>query len=569
MHSTPIHHQQYLTFDELTANLRSLVLRHPEFCKLLSIGKSELGRELWVLRLSKHGDKPIPSVWVDGNMHATELCGSNVALEIAERILTTFATGNDSALPEHLAGVVENVRFFIMPRMCPDGAEVILKEARYVRSNPRDRRHHSKKARFVACDLDGDGLSLSMRVISQSGDYVESKHTKNLMVPRRPDDAGPYYKIYPEARIENFLGVIPTPHYLDENDTDLNRNFPTNWKAEPTQAGAGSFATSEPETRAVVEFTSREPTIFAWLNLHTFGGVFIRPLGDAADTKMNEDDLAIYRDIGAMCERETGYPMVSGFEEFLYRPDIPIYGDLTDYAYLQRGAIAYVCELWDFFKQVGISRKKPFTDTYTNLSPEDWEAFGTWDKNHNQSRVVRPWVAVNHPELGPVEVGGFDPRIGISNPTPSLLPKICSDQATALLRLSAMAPQVSLRLLALEVEGDAVVVSIIVQNTGYLPTYVLDSAKQLPDTQPLFAEFATESLTLVDSSQRTQEVGHLAGYGRGLYTQSIFFLRTTGIPSERVLRVTVRGSGALHCRVSSPRIGIRELTVAIGQSKEA
>ena len=58
-------------------------------------------------------------------------------------------------------------------------------------------------------------------------------------------------------------------------------------------------------------------------------------------------------------------------EEFLYEPDKPLHGDLTDYAYHQRGAVAYVVELWDLFKQAGLERKKRFVDNYTHLTRED------------------------------------------------------------------------------------------------------------------------------------------------------------------------------------------------------
>jgi hypothetical protein len=68
--------------------------------------------------------------------------------------------------------------------------------------------------------------------------------------------------------------------------------------------------------------------------------------------------------------------MVSGAEEFLYEPDTPLHGDLSDYAYHQRGAIAYVVELWDLFKQVGIERKKRFVDTYTHLTRSDMIKLG-------------------------------------------------------------------------------------------------------------------------------------------------------------------------------------------------
>ena len=138
---------------------------------------------------------------------------------------------------------------------------------------------------------------------------------------------------------------------------------------------------------------------------------------------MNPEDLALYRQLGAWAEELTGYPMVSGCEEFLYEPDTPLHGDLTDYAYHQRGAVAYVVELWDLFKQVGFERKKRFVDNYAQLTRGGHARIAVWDRDKNAGRVVRPWRAFKHPQLGDVEVGGIDPRVGMWNPPPEEMPR--------------------------------------------------------------------------------------------------------------------------------------------------
>src|SRR6185436_13214957 len=78
--------------------------------------------------------------------------------------------------------------------------------------------------------------------------------------------------------------------------------------------------------------------------------------------------------------------MVSGSEEFTYEPDTPLHGDLTDYAYHQRGAVAYVVELWDLFKQAGLERKKRFVDNYTHLTRDDMLKIPAWDRDKNARR---------------------------------------------------------------------------------------------------------------------------------------------------------------------------------------
>ena len=273
--------KKYLDYEELTATLKQWATAYPEVTRLRTLGTTEEGRELWLLTIGRNPDEIRPAAWIDGNMHASELCGSSVAMAIAEDILRLHAHGAaPQGLSEGACEVFREILFYVMPRVSPDGAERMVKEGRYVRSNTRDVRPDGNRTFWRNEDIDGDGRALVMRVADATGEYVESRDFPNLMLPRTVDDEGPFYKIYPEGMIENFDGkTIPSPSFLSDSPTDLNRNFPWSWAPEPDQPGAGAFPGSEPESRAVIEFTSAHPNIFAWLNLHTFGGVGIRPGG--------------------------------------------------------------------------------------------------------------------------------------------------------------------------------------------------------------------------------------------------------------------------------------------------
>ena len=184
----------------------------------------------------------------------------------------------------------------------------------------------------------------------------------------------------------------------------------------------------------MLDFATRHPNIMVWLNLNTFGGVLIRPLGDKPDSKMHPGDLGLYEQVEAWMTAHTGYATVSGFHEFLYEPDKPLHGDLTDYAYHQRGALAYVVELWDLFQQLGIARKKPFVDHYSKFTRADMRALASFDRQHNGGRIFGTWKPQQHPQLGAVEVAGFDPRVGIWNPPYERLDATCQVQSAAFLR---------------------------------------------------------------------------------------------------------------------------------------
>jgi len=510
-------------------------------------------------------------VWVGGNIHAAELAGSSVALSIAEDILRLHLERSPGTgaldLPATVAERLREVVFFVVPRISPDGAECVLRVGRPVRSVPRDNRVERGQPRWIPGDVDGDGQAHAMRVRDPGGELVESSEFPGLLVERTIDDPGPFFKLYPEGHIEHFDGRrIPSPYFLGDNPVDLNRNFPWTWAPPHEQSGAGAYAASEPETRGVVEFATAHPEIFAWLDLHTFGGVSIRPLGYAPDTKMDQEDLAVYRQLEAWLSEYTGYPMVSGYDEFLYEPDKPLRGDLSDYAYHQRGAIAYVVELWDLFRRLSMSRPSKFVQYYDRVSRADLVKLAWWDRDQNDGRSFLPWRPFDHPQLGPVEVGGIDPRVGIWNPPLHELDELCVAQSRVFLRVAALAPRLVISEVRRQIlPGGVTRVEVEVKNDGYLGSYGLSSARKLDFNEPVYAIAAAEGCELVDPGAVHQTLGHLDGWGRGLHSGANLpaYPATRGTTHAGWAIYLVRGTGALDVRIGSCRAGFTTARIAV------
>jgi hypothetical protein len=179
---------------------------------------------------------------------------------------------------------------------------------------------------------------------------------------------------------------------------------------------------------------------------------------------------------------------------------------------------------------------------------------------------MRPWKRCRHEQLGEVEVGGVDSRVGLSNPPFERLAEICAQHSAAFMRVAALAP--APRFGAIErrsLEHGLTRVTITVENRGYLPTYVLSSARKLDFCEPLYAEVQGHGCALDHPGDARREVGHLDGWGRGLFdgSDAIYYPSSRGNTGSRTLSYVVRGHGRLTVRVGSCRTGWIEQEIEI------
>ena len=74
---------RYYDFDEMTDMLTRLVEAYPELLTMHDLGRSEQGREMWLVVLNNPAtgaDTEKPAMWVDGNVHGNEIQATETVL---------------------------------------------------------------------------------------------------------------------------------------------------------------------------------------------------------------------------------------------------------------------------------------------------------------------------------------------------------------------------------------------------------------------------------------------------------------------------------------------------------
>ena len=220
----------------------------------------------------------------------------------------------------------------------------------------------------------------------------------------------------PKALLKNYdgLSIKTNP---DREGLDLNRNFPAYWRQQFEQTGAGPYPTSEPEVRAMVDFIVKHPNIGAAISFHTHSGVILRPMGTQSDDDMTPEDLWIYKRLSELGTRLSGYPAISTFHDFKYHPKEVVTGT-QDWIYEHLGALFWTVELWAPNREAGIT-DYDWIHWYREHPPEDDLKLLKWSDEQCGGQAHVDWYAFQHPQLGAVELGGWDKMNYWRNPPPA------------------------------------------------------------------------------------------------------------------------------------------------------
>lgn len=500
----------YYRYDDLTRILHGFAAEHPELVHIESIGKSHEGRDVWLLTITTFatgGDRDKPAFWLDGNIHASEVSPSSALLYFINTLVTGYGSDPD------ITRCLDTRVFYICPRVNPDGAEWALADSpKIIRSSTRPYPFDEEPVEgLLTEDMDGDGRILTMRIPDANGPWKISDRDPRLLVRREPAEiGGAYYRLLPEGRLLNYDGVTihPQPH---KERLDLNRNFPVRWRQEHQQQGAGPFPSSEPEVRNLMAFISAHPNITGGIAFHTYGGLLLRPFSDLSDDTFPAEDLWTYQKIGQKGTEITGYPNISVFHEFLYHPKEVTSGAFDDWLVDHLGLFGWTIEIWSPQRQAGITDYK-YIDWFREHPIEDDLKLLKWNDETLGGKGYVNWYPYDHPQLGKVELGGWDQIYAFRNPPPDHLEREVALFPKWLIWHALISPRLELFEASAQPLGDGTYrVRFVVHNTGWLPSYVTKIALEKRTVRGIIAEIALPDGATLATGKPREELGQLEG----------------------------------------------------------
>ncbi|HBX70210.1 MAG TPA: carboxypeptidase, partial [Chloroflexi bacterium] len=541
---------RYFTNQELEDTLNEWITAHPDLIRVEVIGQSHEGRSLWLLKVTNQKTGPDtekPAVWIDANIHATEIAGTTTSMRLIYTLLNEY--GKD----EQITRLVDNSVYYVVPRVNPDGAALAMADIpQYVRSGVRPYPWDDKAEGIHGQDIDQDGRILTMRIPDPNGDWKVSELDPRLMDRRAPDEqGGQYYRLLPEGYLEDYDGYqIKVARSL--RGLDFNRNFPVEWKPESDQRGAGPYPGSESETKALIDFITSHPNINTGIAYHTYSGVILRPPSTHSDDELDATDLWTYKAIGKRGTALTGYPNVSVYHDFRYHPKEVISGVFDDWLFNHLGIFAFTVEQWDIVGRAGITDRK-FIEWMRDHPHEDDLKILQWaDENVGESAYVN-WYEYEHPQLGKVEIGGWNNMYTWRNPPHHLMGEESERNVPFALALGKMLPHLEIHTLDVEkVSEGTYTINLVVDNDGFFPTYTSNQGKKRGTMRPLRAELEIPEGAEIVNGRAKENLGHLEGRSNKL-GQTFMLATPTDNRARQEWKVKATAGTKLQLHLTSER----------------
>lgn len=383
----------YMDYAAYYKLIQELAKAYPDLVKYESIGKSYQGREMYVLTITdtKSGNANTkPAFWIDGNIHANELQGTQFAMYTAWYLAESFGK------IDMITDMLKEKAFYILPSLNPDAHENFIYKSNTVNSSRSGMMAFDDDGDGAIDedgydDLDNDGSIVTMRRKSPTGRYKVDCDNPQRMVLAKPDEQGEYEILGQEGFDNDGDGRVNEDM---PGSYDPNRDWGWNWQPDYIQGGALFYPGTLPETQNVKKFIYAHPNIAGAQSYHNMGGMFLRGPGAEEDVPFySQSDIAVYDVIGRQGEK-----MIPGYRYFtLYKDLYTVYGGEIDWMSLAKGIFTFSNEINTSYR---LFNKTSTENRMTNSEYEEFDKLMLFGDGYVK------WKPIKHPQYGDIEIGG-------------------------------------------------------------------------------------------------------------------------------------------------------------------
>ena len=515
----------YKNYASLSSTLRQINSNYKNLTSLKSIGKSVQGKDIWLLTLTKGGKaEEKPALLIAAGLDAYHLAGVESSLQIAERILK-------DASKDSVNRILESKTIYILPCLNPDAYEQAFSKLKYERNvnatnadNDRDGRLNEDGFE----DLNGDGLITLVRIEDPTGNFTTHKDDVRVLVKADASkgETGKYIII--SEGIDNDKDGKWNED--GEGGIILNKNFTHGYPFFTD--GAGEFAVSEPENRALLDFMYDAKNIYAVFQFGAANNLTEPFKFDRAKATQKivagwqEKDVTINEQIAKLYGK-------AGIKDL---PSMPTSGgNFSSWAYFHYGRLSFATPVWAIPKDT--AKKNPIDNEEVR--------FLRWAEANKIPNVFVDWKAINHPDFPnkKAEVGGIAPFAKLNPPT-SFLQETIQKHSKFFIDFATLMPSIQITNVRSEaLSGGLTRITVDIHNKGYLPTHS-EMGERTRHVDKLKIELIhNKSQTIVAGKKR--EV-----------------IRKAMVGGEKMeISWLVAGSGSIQIQVSAATIGKETISI--------
>ena len=551
----PLRFDHYYTYDQIVSAMKMLNKAYPELTELEIIGKSEEGRDIYLITINNKttgASSEKPGVYVDGNIHGNEIQASEVCLYLANRLLENF--GKNDKLTE----VVNKNAWYILPCVNVDGRVHFFTDPNNPSSGrsiriPVDDDKDGLVDEDYPDDLNKDGNISIMRKKDPFGKFKSDPDDPRLLVPAKPGEMGEWTILGEEGIDNDGDGRINED---SEGYVDGNRNWGYNWNPPYVQPGSGLYPFEGSGIKAIGAWLLTHPNIIMIYAFHNSGGMFLRGPTTKKAGELPVEDLSVYNYLGKNNEQ-----IVPGYRYLLSWKDLyPTLGDFTDFTDNLIGTYSFVGELTanntETYSGKPINTPNSPETIFGDDTQQERERL-KFNDNVVNGELYSSWKKFNHPAYGEIEIGGWV-KMSSRLPHPFMLQDMVHRVSAEVIFSAVQTPEVKLDVTDKKNIGKNLYqVTVRLSNSKVMPSMTYLSVKNKLYTEDILS-IRGDGIKVISGGLLTNPYNNLVVFKE--YRPEVQFCQVPGL-GKIEYRFIISGKGKVNIEYLSRKAGKRSAQI--------